>query len=115
VTDIPLVRASFLSALLACLAVLAGSVATVASARAQFDAAAHERAAAPCSHCDDCDKTPCPMPMADCVQVHPSAPPMMAATAVALPRLADGVAYWPPGVASLTGLSPPPDPFPPRS
>ncbi len=110
-------RSSFLSAFLACLAILAGAVTTVASARVLFDAPpAHQGATAPCSHCDDCDsKVPCPMPMADCVQVHVNAAPMVAVAAIALPQAIDGNAYRWPGDTSLTGLSPPPDPFPPRT
>jgi hypothetical protein len=105
-----------LSAFLACLAVLAGAVATVAEARAPFDSVvAQERTMAPCGHCDDCDRMPCPMPMADCVQVAPGTPPLIVATAIALPRLADGSAYGQPRDTSLSGLSPPPDPFPPRT
>jgi hypothetical protein len=111
------VRSSFLSALLACLAILAGAVTTVASARVLFDApVAHQGATASCSHCDDCDgKVPCPMPMADCVQVHANAAPMVAVATIALPLAIDGMAYRWPADMSLTGLSPPPDPFPPRS
>jgi hypothetical protein len=100
---------------LACLAVFAGAVTTVASARAQFGAAvAQDRMTAPCSHCDDCDKAPCPLPMSDCVQVHPNAAPMLAVTSVVLPQPADSFVYWWPGDMALSGLSPPPDPFPPR-
>jgi len=116
-TDSPAVRSSFLSAFLACLAILAGAVTTVASARVLFDAPpAHQDATAPCSHCDDCDsKVPCPMPMADCVQVHANAAPMVAVAAIALPQAIDGNTYWWPNDTSLTGLSPPPDPLPPRT
>ena len=111
------VRSSVLSALLACLAILAGAVTTVASARVLFDvpAAAHG-ATAPCSHCNDCgDKTPCPMPMTGCVQVHANAAPVIAVTAIALSPVNGGTAYGWPADTSSAGLSPPPDPFPPRA
>jgi hypothetical protein len=55
------------------------------------------------------------MPMADCVQVHANAAPMVAVAAIALPQAIDGNAYWWPNDTSLTGLSPPPDPLPPRT
>jgi hypothetical protein len=90
---------------------------TVASARVLFDApAAHQGATAPCSHCNDCDdKTPCPMPMTGCVQVHANAAPMIADAAIVLSPAADGTAYGWPADTSLAGLSRPPDPFPPRT
>lgn len=109
-------RLVFLSPFLACLAILAGAVTTVASARVLFDAsAAHQAASEPCSHCSDCnDKAPCPIPMADCVQVHASTAPMIAVAAITLSPPLHSAAYWWPADTALTGLSPPPDPFPPR-
>jgi hypothetical protein len=98
------------------LAVFAGAVTTVASARAPVAAtAAQEMTGVPCSHCDDCDRAPCPLPMADCLQAQASATPMLAIASVELPRPVDAAAYWSAVDLSLIGLSPPPDPFPPRA
>ena len=109
-------RLRILAAVLGCLAVFAAGVANVATAR-DFGQVAAERSAttAPCEHCDDCDKIPCPMPMADCLQVHASGTAVMLAASVeALPGpiTAERQAAT---VHVLSGLSPPPDPLPPRS
>jgi len=108
-------RLRVIAAVLGCLAVLAAGVANVAAAR-DFGSAAAERSAssAPCSHCDDCDKTPCPMPMTDCVQVHASGSAVMLAAFVALPQKPDIAERWTALAQALSGLSPPPDPLPPR-
>ena len=108
-------RLRILAAVLGCLAVLAAGVANVAAAR-DFGGAAAERSAssAPCNHCDDCDKTPCPMPMTDCVQVHAGGSAVVLAAFVALPQGFSVVERWTAAEHSLSGLSPPPDPLPPR-
>jgi hypothetical protein len=64
-------RLRVIAALLGCLAVLAAGVANVAAAQdSGWSPTERSASSAPCSHCDDCDKTPCPMPMTDCLQVH---------------------------------------------
>jgi hypothetical protein len=103
-----------LATLLACLAVLAGAV-TVAAAHDGVIGTDRTRAGAPCSACDDCDKTPCPMPMADCIQMHANAGPSLPAAPVELPSSLYIIFHWSPAHSSLSGLSPPPDPFPPRA
>jgi len=70
---------------------------------------------APCPDCDDCDKSPCPMPMADCIQMHASPGPALMATAVELRVGAYATVRWPSVDRTLTGLSPPPDPQPPQA
>jgi len=106
-----------LAAVLGCLAVLASGVMTVAAAAVPSGAPMSERSMAgePCSHCDDCDKTPCPMQMPDCLQVHSNAAPALVVAAVELPESRSVEVHWSPGVAPLIGLSSPPDPFPPRA
>ncbi len=110
-------RVRALAAVLGCLAVLASGVITVAAAAVPSGAPATERngASAPCGHCDDCDKVPCPMPVADCVQAHANAPPALIAASLELPARHDIEIYWSSDVASLRGRSLPPDPFPPRA
>jgi hypothetical protein len=110
-------RLRVLSALLSCLAVLASGAMTVAAAAVPSGAPAPERSMAgePCSHCDDCDKTPCPMQMPDCLQGHSNAAPALVAVAVELPETRYIEIRWSPGMTPLSGRSPPPDPFPPRA
>ncbi len=72
-------------------------------------------ASAPCSHCDDCDGVPCPMPSASCLQVSSTVAPTLPATVVDLPPIETGKVQWSRGAAILSGLSPPPDPYPPRA
>jgi hypothetical protein len=108
------VRRSFLSAFLACLAVLASAAGTVASARVQYGTVGTQQVmTAPCSHCDDCEKVPCQF-KGDCLQVNANAAPLLSAVAVEMTRLVDGIGYGSPGDTRLSGRSPPPDPFPPR-
>lgn len=103
-----------LAAILGCLAVLAGSVMTVAAAAPA--APARSGADALYTHCDDCDDAPCPTMAVACLQVCPVAAPALAMAAVSLPipSVADEVLRSA-RPASLSGLSPPPDPFPPKS
>ncbi|MBN9536858.1 MAG: hypothetical protein IKE60_15575 [Reyranella sp.] len=110
-------RLRALSAFLACLAVLASGVMAVAAAMPGVSTAVERSAAtnAPCSHCDDCDGVPCPIPMPACAQVGGSGVPVLAAMAIDLPAIGSSSIDWPVASTSLSGLSPPPDPFPPRA
>lgn len=110
-------RLRALVAVFACLAVLASAVMAVAAAMPSASITAERSAAtnAPCSHCDECDGVPCPVPMPACAQVGGSGVPVLAATAIDLPVFDSIVVHWSPASVSLTGLSPPPDPFPPRA
>ena len=111
-------RLRALAAVLGCLAILASSVASVAAAAAPFSAPPVSQPSAvdqPCSHCDDCDGTPCPAPMATCLQACAGVAPSLAVDAFHLPAVETGQARWSPQPTRLRGLSPPPDPFPPRA
>lgn len=108
-------RLRALAAVLGCLAILAGGLTTVAAAAPPV-APATSAMEAPCAHCDDCNSVPCPTPAAACLPACVGVAPSLAATAVALPMPAvAGEASRPAPPARLTGLSPPPDPFPPRA
>jgi hypothetical protein len=107
-----------LASVLGCLAVLASSLMTVAAAAvppATPAAVEQNLANAPCSHCDDCDGVPCPMPSASCLQASSHAAPTLAPVTVALPPIESSETRWSLRTAILSGLSPPPDPFPPRA
>jgi hypothetical protein len=109
-------RLRVIAALLGCLAVLAAGVANVAAAKdSGWTPTERDPSSAPCSHCDDCDKTPCPMPMTDCVQVHAGGGALVLAAFVALPQKPDVAERWAALAHALSGLSPPPDPLPPRA
>jgi hypothetical protein len=110
-------RLRALASVLACLAVLASGFMTVAAAAVPSVAPLAERhvANAPCSNCDDCDGMPCPMPAASCLQVSSHAAPTLAPTTVVLPPIESAEVHWSLRTAILSGLSPPPDPFPPRA
>lgn len=105
-----------LVALLGCLAVLAGSVSVVAEAtaavRTSFDRGATD--GQPCSHCDECDGVPCPKPAVACLQACATPAAAVAVAMPVLPELQAGSAAWSIRTAALSGLSRPPDPFPPR-
>jgi hypothetical protein len=109
-------RLRIIAALLSCFAVLVAGLANVAAAR-DFGQVAAERsaAAAPCEHCDDCDKAPCPMPMADCLQVHASGTAAMLVASIEFLPGPIAVEQHAAAAHTLSGLSPPPDPFPPRT
>jgi len=112
-------RLRALSTLLSCLAVLAAGVANVAAARdSGWIATERSASTAPCEQCDDCDKAPCPMPCpmptADCLQVHPSGGTVMLAAAAEVPLGPIAADRWAAVAHALSGLSPPPDPLPPR-
>jgi hypothetical protein len=87
---------------------------TVAAAAAPSTAPAMERhlANAPCSNCDDCDGVPCPMPAASCLQVSSHAAPTLAPATIVLPAIESTEVRWSLRTTILSGLSPPPDPFP---
>jgi hypothetical protein len=106
-----------LAAVLGCLAVLAGGFMTVAAAAASRAPVAEKSAIGeqPCSHCEDCGGTPCPAPTTTCLQACMSAAPTLAVVAFQLPMVSTGHASWPLRAIALSGLSPPPDPFPPRA
>jgi hypothetical protein len=109
-------RLRALSALLSCLAVLAAGLANVAAARdSGWVAAERSASAAPCDHCDDCDKAPCPMSMTDCLQIHASGTAVMLAAFVGIPPAPIAVERQAAAAHALSGLSPPPDPLPPRA
>lgn len=110
-------RLRALAALFSCLAILAGGFGVVAAAAASLSLAT-ERSTVdgqPCSHCDDCNSVPCPKPAAACLQAAPSTTPVIAATAIELPAMAFATIHWSRRTGTLSGLSPPPDPFPPRA
>lgn len=113
-----MMRFRLFATVLACLAVLAGGAATVAVAAAPVGPAAVGSAAGeePCSHCDDCGEVPCPAPSAACVQACIGVVPSLALTAASLPVPdASDEVFRPARPAGLSGLSPPPDPLPPRT
>ena len=70
---------------------------------------------APCSDCNDCDKSPCPMPLADCIQMHANPGPGLMAASVELRIGTSVIVLWSLAHTTLRGLSPPPDPLPPRA
>ena len=109
-------RFRILAAIFACLAVLASGFMTVAAIAAPLGAPMTESGASnpPCSHCDDCDGMPCPMPAASCPHVSSSATPILVVSAVDMPAIVLGEVLWSAVAMTLTGLSQPPDPFPPR-
>jgi hypothetical protein len=111
-------RLRALAAVLGCLAVLAGGFMTVAAATAPSSSPLSEKSAIggqPCSHCEDCGGTPCPAPTVACVQACMSVAPSLAVVAFRLPAIATGSVPRSLRAIVLSGLSPPPDPFPPRA
>jgi hypothetical protein len=111
-------RLRALAALLSCVAILASGFMTVAAAM-PAGASAPERSAIgeqPCSHCDECGgDAKCPMPAATCLQVSSNAAPTLATATYDLPAIEAGTIHWALGTNFLRGLSPPPEPFPPRA
>jgi hypothetical protein len=107
------------AAVLGCLAVLAAGLTTVAAATSAENVSVAVDSAmgeAPCRHCDECEGAPCPAPSATCIQVCMSVTPSLAVTSGSLPMPgAIGKAFRRARPAGLIGLSPPPDPFPPRA
>ncbi len=106
-----------LAAVLGCLAVLAGGLTTVAAAAGPVasPASAHGTVGAPCAHCDECDNLPCPTPASSCVQISSGAMPTLASAPLDLRAIGFGKIRWSLRSIVLSGLSPPPDPFPPRA
>ena len=110
-------RLRVLAAVLSCLAVLASSFGAVAAMAASRPLVSEHSTVGgqPCSHCGDCDGVPCPKPAAACLQAAAAPAPALAAVAIELPPLTFSVVDWSLRTATLSGLSPPPDPFPPRT
>jgi hypothetical protein len=102
------------AAVFACLAILAGAL-NVASASQGYMAADRSTVATPCSDCDDCDKSPCPMSMADCIQMHSNSSAGLVAASLDLWAAVYIAVQWSSAHTTLSGLSPPPDPLPPRA
>ena len=100
--------------MLACLAVLAGAL-NFAFAAHGVTSAELGAVGSPCADCDDCNKAPCPMPMADCIQMHANPGPALMAAPLALAADVHVAVHWSPAHPTLTGLSPPPEPLPPRA
>jgi hypothetical protein len=109
-------RLRILAALLSCLAVFAAGLPVVAFASVPAaDAARAQTVAEPCQHCPDCSGAPC-APAAMACMIGCLAPlPTLGVATFTLPAAATSKAIWPSRLAALRGLSPPPDPFPPRS
>jgi len=114
-----MVRVRFLSALLGCLAVLASALPTVAYAWMPSTSSAdhaHTAVGALCSqHCPECQGMPCPPSAAGCVIACVGMMPSLIAAGVtlAVPDSLSDIRVE--RFAALHGLSPPPDPTPPRS
>jgi hypothetical protein len=110
-------RLRLLAGLLGCLAVLASGLPTVALASIPTSkaTAAQTAASEPCSHCPDCDSSPCQPAAAGCVLACVAAPPTLGVASFVLPAIDIGMTVWPERFSVLSGLSPPPDPFPPRA
>jgi hypothetical protein len=109
-------RIRALAAFWGCLAVLASGLMNVALALPS-GASATERstASAPCSHCDECDSVPCTMPAATCVQASSNATPTLTTGTLDLQVIGFSKIRWHLRMTALSGLSPPPDLFPPRA
>jgi hypothetical protein len=107
-------RLRTLAAFFGCLAVLAAGLPAVASAPAPVATPVQTAASEPCTQCPDCDGTPCQPTAAGCVLGCVTAPPTLGVATVTPPATDTGKTAWPSRLATLNGLSPPPDPFPPR-
>ena len=112
-----MIRFRAFAATFACLAVLAsGFVSVAASALPMGGSTAQSGASSmPCNHCPDCDGTPCPMPAADCVHAPATPIPTLTSSVVDVPALGVGEIHWPLRATNSSGLSQPPDPFPPKA
>lgn len=110
-------RLRLLAGFLGCLAILAAGLPAVALASmpAPKAAATQTTASEPCSHCPDCDGSPCQPATAGCVLACVAAPPTLGVATFVLPAIDIGMTVWPARLTVLIGQSPPPDPFPPRS
>jgi len=108
-------RLRALAAFLGCLSIFAGTLSFALAAPAAMADRHTAAMTAPCPTCNDCDKAPCPMPMDDCIQMHVSAGPALLAAALEAWASPHITLQWSPVQRPLRGLSPPPDPFPPRA
>ncbi len=110
-------RLRLLAGFLGCLAVLASGLPAVALASVPMLNAVPAQMAAsePCSHCPDCDGSPCQPAAAGCVLACVAAPPTLGVVSFVLPAIGGATIPWPAHLVLLTNLSPPPDPFPPRA
>jgi hypothetical protein len=109
-----------ISAILGCLAVLTTGLATVAYAWTPLASptSGHEDTAigALCTqHCPSCEGMPCPPSAAGCVVACVGTAPSLITAVFTLPVPDSRSEVWPVRFAKLHGLSPPPDPSPPRS
>ena len=106
-----------LSALLACLAVVAAGLPELAFAWGSSAPPTAEPMAmgALCTqHCPSCEGMPCPPSAAGCVVACVGVVPTLGVTAFTLWIPPASNIVWPVRLAMLHGLSPPPDPQPPR-
>jgi hypothetical protein len=112
-----MVRLRLLSALLGCLAVVAASLPAYAFAWTPTQAAGeHAVIGALCSqHCPDCEGMPCPPTAEGCIVACVGVTPVLGTAAFTFVVPPGDVALWSQRLSELHGLSPPPDPFPPRS
>lgn len=110
-------RLRLFAGFLGCLAVLAAGLPAVALASMPAPQATPAQTAAsePCSHCPDCDGSPCQPAAAGCVLACVAAPPALGVATFVLPAIDIGMTVWPARLTVLSGLTPPPDPFPPRT
>ncbi len=111
-------RLRILFAFLGCLAVVASGLPTVALAWAPSQQASDDQTTvgALCTqHCPSCEGMPCPPTAAGCVVACVGIAPALgvAAFTLSIPPSCNDV--WAAELATLHGLSPPPDPSPPRS
>ncbi len=104
-----------LAAFLGCLAAISAILPMTVFGWAKAAEAAPARMAVShtCPNCHDCD--PCQAANATCSQVCVSPLPTLGATGPVLPAIEPGDVGVPSRLVVLHGLSPPPDPFPPRS
>ena len=104
-----------LAAFLGCLAAISAILPMTAFGLAKTAEAAPAQMAVShtCPNCHDCD--PCQAVDATCSQVCVSPVPTLAAAGPVLPAIERGDVGVPSRLVVLRGLSPPPDPFPPRS
>lgn len=104
-----------LAALLGCLAVLSAILPTAVFGWAKAADAAPARTAVShfCPNCHNCD--PCQTTNATCPQICVSPLPTLVGNGPDLPAIEPGDVGEPSRLATLDGLSPPPEPFPPKS
>lgn len=108
-----------LAALLGCLAVVAAALPTVAlawtPAPAQAEATEDTVGGGLCSQkCPSCEDAPCAPQATRCTVACVSVTPTLGVVAFVLSVPPADVSLWPHRLATLHGLTPPPDPLPPR-